>query len=372
MSNREELINRLVGQIADKVTERLTPNIPPSLVQEYRGSELGVSPVRAWFKYQARLPMTQEEIKLLDNLQWATDKIGIPLNLTGQITRTDQSANLVPTRIADAFVEQLGAWNAIRENCNLIQTSTADKIRVPLFDDRSNTAAWLTSSGVDMTTSVSPTITGVTLDAKTVTSKPIVVDNALIRDSAIDLEGLLARIIAERIGRFANNKATVGTGSSGDPYGIVTASPSQNTASVGAVTYDDLVNLIYSIEEPYRQNARFMMNKSTVAYILQLKDSQNRPLFVPDPSGRPTGTILGFPIVENRDMPNVGGGNKPILFGDLKAYAYREVATLQLAILKERFIEFNSLGFLAFYDFDCALTAASTTGAIKVLQVRAS
>ena len=371
MSNKEELIAKLVSEISAKVSERLAPNIPSSVVQDYKGLSPGISPVRAWFKYQAKLPMSSDEIKTLDALQWATDKISIPLNLTGQITRTDQTSNVIPTRIAEAFVEQLGGWNAIRDNCNLIQTSTGEKIRVPQVDDRSNTAAWLTSSGIDMTTSVPPTITGVTLDARTVSSKAIVIDNTLVRDSTIDLEGLLGRIIAERIGRFANNKATVGSGSN-EPHGIVTASPSQQTAAQGTIAYDDLVGLIYSIEEPYRSSGKFMMNKSTIAHVCKIKDSQNRPLFISDPSGKPGGTILGFPIVENRDMADVGASAKPIIFGDMKVYAYREVSTLQLAILRERFIEFNSLGFLAFYDFDSAMLATSTTNAIKALQVKPS
>jgi len=370
---KEELIAKVVEEISSKVSQRLTQNIPSSLVQEYKATgQLKCSPVRAWFKHQAKLPMTSEEIKALDNVQWNNDRISIPLNLTGNITRSAEASDLIPTRIADAFVEQLGAWNVVRRVATLFQTSTGEKITIPIIDDRSNSAAWLTSTGVDMTTSVSPTIESLTLDAKTVNSKPIVIENSLIRDSAVDLEGLIGRIIAERVGRFANNKATVGSGASGDPYGIVTASPTQNTAAVGTISYDDIVDLIFSVEEPYRSVGQFMMNKFTIAYLYELKDGQNRPLFISEPSGKPAGTILGYPVIENRDMSSVDKGNKPIIFGDFSVYAYREVATLEIAVLKERFIEFNSLGFLAFYDFDCGLTATSTTGAIKSLTVKAS
>lgn len=372
MNAKEELIKKIVDGISSRITERLAPNIPASLVENHRNNLGVVSPVRAWLKYHNKIPLTQEETKVLDTLQWATDIISIPVNISGNLTRTNEADNLVPTRVADVFVEQLGDWNVIRENCQLIQSSTGDKIRVPKVDDRSNTADWLTSSGVDMSTSVGPSITSVTLDAKTVTSKPIVIDNSLIRDSAIDLEALLARIIAERIGRFANNKATVGSGSGGDPTGIVNSVPTMNTSAAGTISYDDIVDLVFSIEEPYLSNAKFMMNSATRGYLYKIKDSNNHPLFVPDPTGKPEGTILGFPIVVNRDTPSVAGNNKPIVFGDLTVYAYREVATLQLAILKERFIEFNSLGFLAFYDFDCALLATSTTGSIKSLTVKAS
>src|SRR5690606_7177084 len=146
---------------------------------------------RAWLKYHAGASMSSDERMAMNKLGIAgAREVAIPLNLTGTITRSDQDANLVPTRIGDAVVESLSQYNAVRSAATVISTTSADNLRLPIVDDRANQAALLTTAGVDMATGVSPTISSVPLGVYTLHSGLVPVHLGLIRDSAVDVENV--------------------------------------------------------------------------------------------------------------------------------------------------------------------------------------
>ena len=84
---------------------------------------------------------------------------------------------------------------------------------------------------------------------------------------------------------------------------------------------DALIELAYAIKSPYRSAGRcaYAMRRATIPRLLKLTDSQGQYIF-----GRlsesPMGTIMGFPIIEMPDMPAIGAGAYPILFGDWRGY----------------------------------------------------
>ena len=69
--------------------------------------------------------------------------------------------------------------------------------------------------------------------------------------------------------RIANSKLTTGSGSS-DVEGIMTNSAAGVTAaSTTAVTADEIINLVHSVDPTYRVgNAAFMMNDNTLAAVI--------------------------------------------------------------------------------------------------------
>jgi HK97 family phage major capsid protein len=68
------------------------------------------------------------------------------------------------------------------------------------------------------------------LDAFSYATPWLRVSKELADDSLFAMEALLGRLLGKRLGRIANNKLTVGTGSS-QPNGIVTASSVGVTAA---------------------------------------------------------------------------------------------------------------------------------------------
>lgn len=110
-----------------------------------------------------------------------------------------------------------------------------------------------------------------------------------------NIEAYIQKLLALRLGRIQGKHHTIGTGS-GQPMGAVTGSTLGKTGATGqttSVTYDDLVDLEHSVDPIYRASARWMMHDDTLKVLRKIKDSQNRPIFVP---GYETGNPGGAPI----------------------------------------------------------------------------
>ncbi|GAB5457386.1 MAG: phage major capsid protein [Henriciella sp.] len=80
---------------------------------------------------------------------------------------------------------------------------------------------------------------------------------------------------------------------------------------------DQLIDLIHTPKSQFRVNGRFVMNRRTAAIVRKLKDSDGRYLWAPG-SGGEASTVLGYPVTELEDMPDIGSGNAAIGFGDFR------------------------------------------------------
>ena len=74
------------------------------------------------------------------------------------------------------------------------------------------------------------------------------------------------------------------------------------------------------------------MNRKTLATVRTWNDAQGRYLVIDPQDGAPS-QLLGRPVVECPDMPDVAAGATPILFGDLAGY--RIVDRVGLSVLRD-------------------------------------
>lgn len=81
---------------------------------------------------------------------------------------------------------------------------------------------------------------------------------------------------------------------------------------------DVLVDLVYALKAGYRQNASFVMNRKTQAAVRKFKDTTGNYLWQPPASAGAPATLLGFPLVEAEDMPNIANNAVSIAFGDFR------------------------------------------------------
>ena len=160
-----------------------------------------------------------------------------------------------------------------------------------------------------------------------------------------------------------------GTGT-GRPTGILqTAETGKTTAAAAAITADEVIDLYHSLRSPYRKNAVFIANDSTVKAIRQLKDSNGMYLWQPGLKEGQPDTLIGNRIISSAYMPEIGAGKKPILFGDISYYwiADRQGRTFQR--LNELYAATGQVGFRTFQRVDGKLTLAE---AVKTLTCKAS
>jgi HK97 family phage major capsid protein len=262
---------------------------------------------------------------------------------------------LVPPEFRAKLVEAMQFFSSVRDVAEVITTSSGADLSWPTNDDTANVGAILAEN--TQVTEQDVTIGQAELGAYTYTSKLVRVSLQLLNDNVFDLEGWLARVLGRRIGRAQNIHFTTGTGTS-QPEGVQTNATTGVTGATGqttSITYDDLIDLIHSVDPIYRNSgrARFMLHDTTLGTIRKLKDGQNRPLWEPSVQVGVPDSLLGYGYTVNQDMPTMAASAKSILFGDFfTGYVIRDVQDVQLLRLSERYADYLQVGFLAFARTD--------------------
>jgi HK97 family phage major capsid protein len=249
-------------------------------------------------------------------------------------------------------------FGPMRQVARILTTATGNDLPIPTNNDVANVGAILAENTQD--SEQDTTFGQIVLKAYKYTSKIIRVSIELLQDSHFNFDEFLGQTFAERIGRIQNTHFTSGTGS-GQPNGVVTAAADSGiTAAVSSLTFDNLIDLVHSIDPLYRGNGRFMMNDSTVSTIRKLKDSQNRYLWEPATQVGQPDRILGYPVSVNNDMAAIGANNKSVLFGDFAKYLIRDTLDLTFNRLDERYAEFHQVAFVMIARSDANLLDAGT------------
>jgi HK97 family phage major capsid protein len=85
----------------------------------------------------------------------------------------------------------------------------------------------------------------------------------------------------------------------------------------------------------YRINGTWGMNSTTLGAIRKLKDTNgNYMVAMAGLNNTPVTTLLGRPILEFPDMPDIGAGAFPIIFGEFQQ-GYRIFDRVALSILRD-------------------------------------
>jgi HK97 family phage major capsid protein len=258
----------------------------------------------------------------------------------------------VQTEVVKQVLNALKAFGGMRAVSTILQTAQGNPLSYPTSDGTNEIGEIIAENAT--ATASDPSFGTLPLTVYKFSSKIITVPFELLQDSAVDVESFINDRIVTRLGRIGNQVFTTGTGT-GQPTGVVTASTAGVTAATGGtvtVTYDNLVDLQHSIDPAYRDGAFFMMHDSTIKAIRKLKDSNGRPLWVPDFDGGITaaqgGTLLGSPVMLNQQMPVMAANAKSILFGNFKNYIIRDVMAMNLFRFTDSvYASKGQVGFLA-------------------------
>ncbi|KGJ13602.1 phage major capsid protein [Paracoccus sanguinis] len=199
----------------------------------------------------------------------------------------------------------------------------------------SGTSAVWTDEGADMTES-NMTFEQVKI-ANYELSTFAIASNKLLEDNAYNLESELLADFAEDFAAKEGAAFVKGDGV-GKPRGILTATGIAELKTGVAAAFpaanpaDLLIAMFHGIPTTHAHNAVWMMNRKTLATVRTWKDAQGRYLVIDPQDGAPS-QLLGRPVVECPDMPDVAAGATPILFGDLAGY--RIVDRVGLSVLRD-------------------------------------
>ena len=284
-----------------------------------------------------------------------------------QIGTDTEGGYLVPDEFENTLVEALEEENIFRQMAKIIQTSSGDR-KIPVVATK-GTASWMDEEGAYPESDDS--FGQVSIGAYKLGTM-IKVSEELLNDSVFDLQSYITREFARRIGSREEEAFFTGNGT-GKPLGILAATGGAETgitaASATAVTADELIDLYYSLRSPYRRNAVWTLNDSTVKAIRKLKDGNGQYLWQPGITAGAPDMILGRPVRTSTYMPEIAAGAKTIAFGDFSYYWIADRQGRSFKRLNELFAATGQVGFLASQRVDGKLMLPE---AVKVLAQKAA
>ena len=207
---------------------------------------------------------------------------------------------------------------------------------------------------------------------------------AMLDDAAFDVEAWLAGEIAMEFAKAEGSAFVNGTGTN-RPRGFLqglTSAAGDATRSFGQLQYlptgaagdfgsnpqDRLIDLVQALRAPYRQGAVFVMNAATVSRIRKFKTADGQFLWTPSLAAGQAATLLGYPVIEAEDMPDVAANALSIAFGNFRA-GYLIAERTETVILRD---PYSNKPFVNFYATKRIGGCVSNSEAIKLMKFAAN
>jgi HK97 family phage major capsid protein len=203
--------------------------------------------------------------------------------------------------------------------------------------------------------------------------------SALLDDAAVDIDEWIADEVQ---GSFAAQEGTAFVTGNGTarPKGFLdytkVANASWSWGNIGYITTgtagafpasnagDKLIDLIYTVKSGYRGNGTFVFNRATQAVIRKMKDGDGNYLWQPAAKAGDASTLMGFPVAESEDMPNIAADSYSVAFGDFRR-GYLIVDRAGIRILRD---PYSSKPYVLFYTTKRVGGGVQDFDALKLLR----
>lgn len=205
----------------------------------------------------------------------------------------------------------------------------------------------------------------------------------LLDDSAVDIEQWLAGevqiVFAEQEGAaFVSGNGT--TQPKGFLSETIVADASWAWSKIGYIASgadgafaasnptDALVSLAYAPKQGYRANGSWVMNRKTESVVRRFKDTTGNYIWQPGSAAGQPPTLLGYPVAEAEDMPDIASGSYSVAFGDF-ARGYLIVDRVGIRALRD---PYSAKPYVLFYTTKRVGGGVQNFEAIKLMKFSAS
>ncbi len=236
----------------------------------------------------------------------------------------------VPREIDAMIAAQLKTISPIRSVAQIVQTGTAGYRK--LITNSTANSGWVSETGARPETLTSK-FNEIVPPMGELYANPSA-SQAMLDDAAFDLEAWLADEIATEFARaegaaFINGS---GTNQPKDFLQVPTALTTDATRAFGTLQHTvtgnasgfdttpelKLIDLVHSLRAAHRQGAVFVMNTKTLAAVRKFKAADGTFLWQPGIFENAPARLLGYPVIEAEDMPDVAANALPIAFGNFR------------------------------------------------------
>lgn len=277
---------------------------------------------------------------------------------------------IVPTSIANKIIMTAVNMSPILEKAT--KYNTKGKLEIPVYGKG--------TSGEDITVDYGSDFTELVAKAGKFTSVELSdyligalakVGNSLVNNTDIDLVNVVINIIAEYIKIFLEKQALIGTTGKITGCSDISANQTVETAVASVIGYDDLVKLKNKVIQSFRKGSIWVMNQDTQTVLETMKDANDRPLFVPDPTGEFDGMILGYPAYVSDNMPAIADEACPIIFGNFSGLALKTTKDVEIQVLKELYATQHATGIVAWVECDIKVEHLQKLAKLKIKKATA-
>lgn len=258
---------------------------------------------------------------------------------------------IVPTTIANKIIKTAYNMSPILDKAT--KYNTKGNLEIPVYGK--------TSDGKDITVAYGEDFTDLVEKAgafSSVTLKDYLIGalakigNSLVNNTDIDLVNIVINIIAEYVKLFLEGEALNGTANKITGCSTISATQTVTTEVAGVISYDDLVKTKNKVIQSFRKGSIWVMNQDTQTVLETMKDGNERPMFLPDPTGEFDGMVLGYPVYVSDNMEGIAGGKSPIIFGNFSGLALKTTKELEIQVLREKYATQHATGVVAWLQCD--------------------
>ena len=291
---------------------------------------------------------------------WETMHTGMPQNALKE--GSDGSGGyLVPDTYDDRLVQALKQKNVLRQIATTVPTT--QKLTIPVSLGGEN-ASWMPEN--EPYTFCEAEFGEIEIDAYKLGSS-ILVSDELLEDCGVDLKKYIEEAFAHRIGNAEESAFIRGDGN-GKPLGIIhQASIGKVTDEKGKISADDLVDMEFSLAEPYRKNAVWVMSNDAYCRLGQLRHYRGNPIWSNGLEEEKPTKLFGYPVYICNHMDDVTPGGIPVMFGDFSYYWIGDRGKRVIKRLVERYADHGQVAFITTERVDAKLVLPE---AVKMLKVK--
>ena len=292
----------------------------------------------------------------------------------------DAGGYAVPREIDQTIDRVLNTLSPIRQVANVVKVGSAGYRK--LVTAGGTPSGWAAETDARPGTAT-PTFVEIAPPMGELYANPSA-SQAMLDDAAFDVEEWLA---AEIAAEFASAEGSAFVNGSGNnrprgflnqpvatapdatrPFGTIQYLPSGAAGDFAAGGQERLIDLVQSLRPGYRQGAVFVMNAATLARIRKFKTSDGAFLWQPGLSQGQPATLLGFPVVEAEDMPDIAPGSLSVAFGNFRM-GYLITERSETAILRD---PYSNKPFVGFYATKRVGGCVTNAQAIKLMKFAAA
>ncbi len=255
------------------------------------------------------------------------------------VNTDDQGGYLVPEDWRAEMMQAIKDISKMRTLCRVVGT-TRDKLVVPKLNG-SMTWSWVDESSLPTEQSAANMFGQITIDLHNAAGL-ITASQNLLEDSAFNIEQFIGDEFKSSLGLEEDDRFIGGTGQ-GQPEGVLTNLPASSivtATAVNSVKVDDMLDLLYGLDEKYAAQATLLIRRGFAKHLRKQKSGDGQYLWQPSLQVGEPATFDGVPITQVTSTQlsiTIATGNTVAVFGDWRYYWIVDRVEMSMQRLNEKY-----------------------------------